>query len=154
MAEALTARTRSGRGSRTVIALSAVGVLVVLLVVGVLATVTHRALLAEPPVATDANVRGEWQGPDGAVLTLRPDHTFDTRRLPAQLTAPERFTRPWTGSGTWHLAEPDRYDVQSISVIVDSYALPLYLDRSQDSIRLYLWIGLPQEGKRYFLDRA
>lgn len=95
---------------------------------------------------------GTWRGDDGATLTLAADHFFDAGRLPLHRTEPSSFEAPWTGAGDWLLSSPDRYDVQSVSLSVGRHAVPVYRHRSDDGIRLYLWIGRIDLYQRYWMD--
>lgn len=103
---------------------------------------------------TDADIVGAWRGAGGAVLTFREDHTFTATSVPFQLAAPGLFDEPWSGAGTWEL-NPGKLREQFIQLGLENrVGLELERQWKDDRFRLYFWIGDPDEGKRFFFDKA
>jgi hypothetical protein len=102
----------------------------------------------------ESDVVGTWHGSDGATLTFSTDGTFHDEQFPLQLAAPDFFTTPHTGSGAWKLLPSDRYEGQRVELEVDHTALDI-LDPewSGGHVRLFFFIGDPDEDRRYWLCR-
>ncbi|MEU4775138.1 hypothetical protein [Micromonospora sp. NPDC023644] len=140
-------------GRRTALVLVAIAT-TVLLLLGLGVYVAARVFFKEQSRAVAADVLGDWRGVDDASLTLRHDNTFEARELPVHIQAPDRFSAAWTGSGAWRLSAPDRYRRQYVSVNIDGYSVPVFVDKSDKATRLYLTHNEVGEGRRYWMDRS
>lgn len=102
----------------------------------------------------ESDLVGTWRGNDGATLTLSTDGTFQAEQFPLQLAAPDFFTTPHTGSGVSELLPSDKYEGQRIELVVDHKALDtIEPEWSGGHVRLFFFIGDPDEDRRYWLCR-
>lgn len=123
--------------------------LAALLLIAVMGCSAHRDLHVR-----EDDLIGTWVGADGATLGLYRDHSLVGMKMPFQLASPAIFSSAWSGSGTWRLASASKYeDVHVDAVLNGSVDAPIDIGRLGRGFGLFLWVGDPDEGKRYWLRR-
>ena len=101
------------------------------------------------------DVVGTWLGKNGAKLVLHEDGSFQQSGLPMQvILTPALFPEPNFDSGTWSLQPPSFGNPPNVELVVGQTALQApYIDGHGDGMRLFFWIGDPDEGIRYVMCR-
>lgn len=103
--------------------------------------------------AVDSDIAGVWRGPGGAAITFRSDHTLTATNVPFQLTAPGLFDQPWSGAGTWRLDEGRRRQ-QFVQIVLETRTgTELERQWKDGNLRLFFWIGDPDEGNRFIFEK-
>jgi hypothetical protein len=118
----------------------------------VIAAVLTVCLWRLRPLHVDAaDVVGTWNGRDGVSVQVLPDGTLNGIRVPFEIVGGD-----WTGTGTWQLSPADNYGGPRLDVGLDREraATDLYVDRHDGAIALFMWLGDPDEGQRYWFTRA
>ena len=109
-----------------------------------------------PPVhqVREDAVVGAWTGTGGVQVTFGADHTFTATGLPFHLqNLPGAVD--YTGPGTWRLVRTTRYEQEHVELALrGNHVRELQIDLRRRPVRLFIWIGDPDEGKRYWLDRS
>ncbi len=124
-------------------------VLVALLFVGAL---TACGADFDRRLTSDAVV-GTWTAEDAAIV-FRSDKTMTYTNFPLQQYAPDLYTGPQSGSGTWSVVGDGPLGKQHVAVTYAGYFEgELFPEWEGSRLKLYFWLGGPQFGARYYLSR-
>jgi len=108
-----------------------------------------------PQNVTAADVVGGWRGAGDVQIQILPDNRLRGSQVPFQLNGGV-VHEAWTGTAHWRLVPHDDYQGPHLEVGLDAEeaATNLYIGSHNGTIALFIWIGDPDEGNRYWFRKT
>lgn len=102
---------------------ASVGLFLLVILGGVLATTTGIVEEYEPPALSAEQLTGVWRGDEGAVLSLGTDGRAELSDLPTESGSADQYAEPpfavCDGTGTWLLDDKGGHDRAGVVVRLD-----------------------------------